>query len=428
MHSIRAVTTTATVIAASIRERYLVSTEHAIYHSLKWLRTKLQDISYKNLNFQPPIIDNVVEKEGIGIYCVHGTADNMAAFEDTTHYLLDQGLPGAVSSIQLVAFENRARGVGIEEFAKQLLDKILANGHKTVILAGHSRGGLVNAYLYEYLARAAGIKVLFSFSIATPYGGSNLALPPLSWVSKSVQEMQKNSEFLKDLHKQHDKSHHYVCAAGDSDYIVRVNEANFNDKPPVVFYNQGHLSLMHDQRMLRLLRNTIREEVNKLVPCKIQSSPAELKEEEEYSKIELEPIPELWDIYFEISMYLEDFKRRIHINNTDEKILLFEKLQQMVQTMLGGKQISNFDNTKTFGEFLDAFLNDKSKPEKIPDTMIDQHLNSPFSRLFSSKETHSRAFINRLKTIYSNVALPLPINAPKDNNVSLSVKIQTLIL
>jgi pimeloyl-ACP methyl ester carboxylesterase len=415
MHSIRAVTTTAAEITASIRERYLISTQHAIYHSLKWLTTSLHDISYKNLTFQSPTIDKIVETEGVGIYCVHGTADNMAAFQDTARYLIQQGLPSAVSSIQLVAFKNRLRGVSIEEYAKQLLAKILANGHKTVILAGHSRGGLVNAYLYEYLAREAGIKVLFSFSIGTPYGGSNIALPPLTWVSKSVQEMQKDSVFLKDLHKHRDKSHHYICTAGDSDYIVKVEDAHFNDTPPTVFDNQGHLSLMHDQRMLRLFRKTISEEVNKLVPSKIESSPAELKEEEAYCKVEFEPIPELWDIYFEVSLYLEDFKRRIHISNTDDKILIFEKLQQMVLAMLHGKQIGNFDNVRTFGEFLDTYLSDTSKPEKVPNIIIDQHLNSPLTWLFYSRDTHSRAFINRLKTTYSKVALPLPVYASKDD-------------
>jgi hypothetical protein len=111
-------------------------------------------------------------------------------------------------------------------------------------------------------------------------------------------------------------------------------------------------------------------------------------------------------------MYLEDFKRRIHINNANDKIFIFEKLQQMVLAMLHGKLINNFGNPKTFCEFLEAFLSDNSKSAKIPNTIIDQHLNSPLNWFFSSSDTHSRAFINRLKTIYSHVAVP--VSASKD--------------
>jgi pimeloyl-ACP methyl ester carboxylesterase len=427
MKSVRTAAATAVDMATSLRDRYLISTEKALYHSLRWLTTKLSDITHTNPHFKAPTTPDPVLNEGIAIYCIHGTADNVVAFEDVAQYLLGS-LPSAISSINLVAFDERGKGISIKDFAEQLLKKIIANGHKTIILAGHSRGGLVAAYLYEYLTKNAGINVIFSFSVGTPYGGSPLALPPITWVSKSVQEMQKGSELLRDLHTKKDKSHHYVCTAAEADYIVRTEDATFNDTPPRVFSSQGHLSIMHDPRLLRYFLQTIYEHVYRIIPSSQQGVLEAIPiEDGEYYEVKSESAPELWDIYFEISLYLEDLKRSSHIQSSAEKISLFERLQNIVSEMMHDKRIGNFAETKVFGDFLHAFLADASKPDKMPDKIIDRQLNFPFSTLFGNAKTNSRLFIERLENTYKSLVLPIQKKSTeeesevKNNNPTVSM-------
>ena len=420
MQSMRTAVASAAGMAALLRERYFASTEMAIYHSLRWLTTRLTDITYKNPNFKAPVTDNAVLNEGIAIYCVHGTADNVVAFDDAANYLAGC-LPTAVSGMHLVAFDERGKGISIRDFARQLANKIIANGHKTVILAGHSRGGLVAAYLYEFLAREAGINVVFSFSIGSPYGGSPLALPPMTWVSKSVQEMQKDSDFLKELKAKKDSSHHYVCAAAADDYIVNVKDANFNEEtPPTVFENQSHLSVMHDPKMLRFFHQTIHAEVHRVIPSSpFLSVAAEMKEEgsdEKSRKI----VPALWDVYFEVTLYLEDLKRRVHLTSSADKIKIFTQLQWLVGEMLKGNRAPEYEKAKTVGEFLAVFLAEKTKPEMTVGKIIDQQLNYPLTLFLWDKDTDSREFINRLQVTYCDALLPSLENVANPSVLSVT--------
>jgi pimeloyl-ACP methyl ester carboxylesterase len=420
MSSVRTAAAAAAEIAAALREQYLISTEGFLYHSVMSLTTRLTDITYPNPYFEAPKTTDPILNEGIGIYCIHGTADTVVAFNDVAKNLIND-LPSAISSIHLVAFEDRGKGISIKDYAEQLLKKIQANGHKTVILAGHSRGGLVAAYLYEFLAKEAGINVLFSFSAGTPFGGSLLALPPLTWFSKSVQEMQKGSELLQELHAKKDKSHTYVCAAAAGDSIVKKEDATFNDEPAELFPHHGHLSMMHDPKLLRFFLRSIYENVYKLIPYLNSKTSEELKaEEDDYCDLKEIATPQLWDIYFEITLYLEDLRRSPHLQNATDKINVFEKLQRMIYEMMKENHMGDFDQTKEFGEFLHAFLADDMKSDKSPGSVIDKQLNFPLSLLFGNAKTNSRLFVERLDNTYKNIALPRPQAMAREEHESIS--------
>lgn len=78
------------------------------------------------------------------IYCVHGTADLSCSF---SHIIGNLTLPDQVIGAKSVSFSRRFTGVDIEHFSNELKQNIINDGSKRVILMGHSRGGLVAAFL-----------------------------------------------------------------------------------------------------------------------------------------------------------------------------------------------------------------------------------------------------------------------------------------
>jgi len=230
-------------------------------HVFSWIATTGGDYCYKNPNFSGD--------EDIAIYCIHGTADRSASFQRMAERLLEKDLPSNISSINLVSFESRYQGKGIAFFAKQLADKIKANGHKKVILMGHSRGGLVIAHFAQYLAKEYDIEVVLVLSICAPFGGSHLAMQPLSFFSTSIDQMQIESDYLKNLNTSIEESAvcPYVFVGAEKDAIVTSDYAfvptyvDHNKGSLLILDRHGHLSIMSSHRLVDFFKLQIEKRV-----------------------------------------------------------------------------------------------------------------------------------------------------------------------
>lgn len=220
-------------------------------HTALWLTSSFHDIVYQNPRFQPSASDD----NGIAIYCIHGTGDRASSFSVVAQRLLNR-LPPTISTVHLIAFDHRGEGIGIEMYAEQLKNKIKDHDQKKIILMGHSRGGLISAWFTEYLAREIHSVVLGVINICTPFGGSTLARPPLSWLSASIKQMEKNSDFLRELTakiRSSDKKYFYFAAQNDyfvSLYSTYIKE---NCQSLVVLDGHGHLSIMSSHRLVEYI-------------------------------------------------------------------------------------------------------------------------------------------------------------------------------
>jgi predicted alpha/beta hydrolase family esterase len=233
------------------KQKQPISTTGAIAHSYYWLTSPSKDTVYNNPRAKE-------SSESTAIYFIHGTADFSDAFKRVATRLIKAQLSETISSLHLCAFENRYSGNAIEEFSSQLKDKIKENGHKKVILIGHSRGGLVSAYFSEYVAPKSGIEVVMDIAICAPFCGSYLAIKPLSIFSDSIRQMTIGSEFLDVLNKkivEEPATKHRFFIAQD-DYIV-PDDAGFIkayvDKHPdslIRLDRHGHLSIMSSHRLV----------------------------------------------------------------------------------------------------------------------------------------------------------------------------------
>lgn len=245
-------------------------------HMSCWVTASSDDYMYPNPNFRQSETE-----EPIDIYCVHGTADRAQAFSRIAERLLEKKLGSNIRSLNLVAFNGRFQGYGIEYFAQQLAEKIIKNEHQRVILAGHSRGGLVISWFTEYLADESAIQVDLVFNFATPFNGSHLAMAPLKWFSTSVYQMEIGSEFLKKLGEQimFSKARYYFFEASD-DFIVSTGQAYvlaYVEKYPESLIKvdtpHGHLSIMSSHKLVNEMHRVINAfEVNPnlvIIPEKI---------------------------------------------------------------------------------------------------------------------------------------------------------------
>lgn len=268
-----------------------IDTTGMFTHVFSWIATTGGDYCYKNPNFSGD--------EDIAIYCIHGTADRSASFQRMAERLLEKDLPSNISSINLVSFESRYQGKGIAFFAKQLADKIKANGHKKVILMGHSRGGLVIAHFAQYLAKEYDIEVVLVLSICAPFGGSYLALAPMSLFSRSVGQMQINSVYLKNLNTSIEKNAvcPYVFITAEEDGIVTCDCAFIskyvaqNKGSLLVLDRHGHLSIMSSHRLVDFFKLQIEKHV---MPKEAESEPKILIHVPKFTIIEdyIDQLPE----------------------------------------------------------------------------------------------------------------------------------------
>lgn len=225
----------------------------------KWLTAPKGDY----LHICQPQESKQIDDEGVAIYCIHGTADMSSAFSDIVTHIKPE-LTSNVKSIHQVAFDDRFKLLGIEDFAKQLEQKIHYNNDKKVLLMGHSRGAIIASYYTENYAKDDGVQVEATINICGPFGGSRWAVFPLTF-SKSIDQMRLKSSFLSDLTnkmKYSENNYHYFL--GKNDELVRPKDAYIEEhKHNVTELDEDHLSIMSSPDLFNHLKNTINNTLEK---------------------------------------------------------------------------------------------------------------------------------------------------------------------
>ncbi|CDZ76765.1 hypothetical protein BN59_01040 [Legionella massiliensis] len=273
------------------------STCGAIEHSSKWLFSE-KGYYLKNSKFKmPPALEPTLGKNGLAIYCFHGTADFPASFQQFGVDLMVEGLPEIISEIRIISFSNRFTGSSIEDQAIDLIEQIVANGDTHVVLAGHSRGGL-DAQRIDKLSAEYGIKVHLVLNISTPYQGSYLALWPLTTFSKSVGEMAISTKYLKTAAEEVLSSkaeYHFFVAPWD--WIVEPKKCyvrEYVQKHPdslTMLDDESHLSIMGSKRLVSVSHGLIVKKAKSLIAEALAAnlnSKKDSKPEDELMDIELE--------------------------------------------------------------------------------------------------------------------------------------------
>lgn len=245
-------------------------------HSAQWMSAPRTEGAYKNPK-------NLTGK-GIAIYCVHGTFDEASAFNELIPRLLDN-LSAEFSEIRAVEFMRRWRGIGIKSYSYQILKMILMNGDTDVFFLAHSRGGLIVSYFAEFLAKNYNINVHGICNVSSPFGGTRFAIKPFTKISKSVKDMQKDSDLLKTLNEQIRISLiDYLYFVGSFDFIVTVNSACIKEHIHLlhVLNRHGHLSVLFSPE----LAEKVKEFLNKhgeVIQEQRESMMAQLKDANVFS-------------------------------------------------------------------------------------------------------------------------------------------------
>lgn len=166
------------------------------------------------------------------IYCIHGTASLPRCFTGFNQNLaneLNQQHKNYI--IRTPEFQHRYSGESIEDYSRQLIKQIYNNHdqNKPIILIGHSRGGLIAAYIKEFLASDYHLTIRRVITIASPFKGCQAAkLPlPLTKAHASLHQMRKHSHFLQYLNAiinhNYDDYEHYI---GTEDHVVKKHDAH----------------------------------------------------------------------------------------------------------------------------------------------------------------------------------------------------------
>jgi len=309
-----------------IKNNQPISWTGIVRHTCLWMLAGLSDQKLSNPNFQA----SKAFPHGVAIYCVHGTADRVSAFSLIGQRLLTD-LPASVSHVHLLSFSGPMTGHGIDEYANQVLEKIANNQDKHVLLMGHSRGGLIAAQCALMLKRQGIADVLGVFAIGSPFYGTHLALPPLSWISTSVAQMQLESEYLKNLRTQiisSDIKFCYISAANDA--IVPLSSSFIIEKcyDKIVLERHGHLSVMSSLKLVLYLLQKIAELTAFSVPqLTLEDEPEEVVEGEGLSHA-------LIEFYYEMDVLIAEYKNQFKLLQSPQQLQTLVKLRSQIYALI----------------------------------------------------------------------------------------------
>lgn len=391
----------------------------ALMHTVEWVTSTSGDLFLPNPNFRLEDWEGSSCETGIGLYCVHGTADRNGSFRNIANQI-SASLPDSISSIHLVCFEGW--GLGIAALAQQLLTKIKANNHREVILMGHSRGGLLITYLAEYLARAAGITVHAIFTMGTPFGGAVVpGMDLLSMVSKSVEEMKPGSSFLNDLISKILLSNiRYIHFAAQYDGLVAVKETYVNSIP-IVLRGHNHLSMMQNAKeMVTIIKHRLHDvcparlmrpmALKRCEEAQVKNSKEKIRKEK-FEFIEAEGDRNLTRLCYDLDCQIQELRSTRNIRSAEPKFKILTHLRKLFNDMLQSEQRGQYyPEAKTIDQFINDFMGDtKIERNTTPRAILSQQRN-PLTA-FGNTKTTSERFIQDLLVKYKNVSLPQPPQA-----------------
>lgn len=181
------------------------------------------------------------------ILLIHGYLHNHSGWVFAKYQLSKANL-GPIYTINLDSLTH-----DIPHFARQVQQKALEieeeTGIHSLILIGHSMGGLVSAYYNENLAPKG--KITNLVTIGSPLSGTQIASYGLG---RCAKQMQYQSRFLKTLSTQisHNDSTRYFHVLGKNDAVISPWHSAHGPQPTnpsLVLEGYGHISLLFSQRV-----------------------------------------------------------------------------------------------------------------------------------------------------------------------------------
>lgn len=178
-----------------------------------------------------------------------------------------------VFSLNLAGFLNLYNTRPIEEIAASIAGKIerMMERHslQRLSIIGHSMGGLVSRYYIQKLGGHRQVKTLIT--LGSPHNGTPTALlaavPPLSLVTVCGKQMLPNSSFIKTLAEHPiptDVKVVSIFSRADlvCPYRYSVIEPRAGERVRNLCVDGiGHTSLLHSERVYRLIRRELEQEV-----------------------------------------------------------------------------------------------------------------------------------------------------------------------
>lgn len=340
---------------------------------------------------------NAKDESDIVIYCLNGTMDGPGAFDFLMSEILPY-LPPAVKAVRLVSLAQRMHGIGIDDYARQYPEIIKNNGDTKIILVGHSRGVLVNAYFAVFLAKLiaeleesglndpakldlakwmANLEILGCIDLAGPYLGSYLA-EFFSWCSISVDQMTPDHPFSQILVEAMMKSDiKRFFHVPKKDGITDPKSTYITDLPnsSVTTYEyECHMSIMRSRECARNMLDQIWDCCQPFMPRPVLKDSDLEFEMVEKPSFDEKPEDEIEKDFFNVGdtlaeRIMHDIDTQIAVFTKDEseenqsKVSLLLTLKQTVLEVLFDKG-PLYTEAATVGDFMQAFFeNENAMPQ-----------------------------------------------------------------
>ena len=189
------------------------------------------------------------------------TSPSAKRMSDEVRKRIEQEIETKILKIEYAEFPDknmkRLRGaLGIEEYAKEAIQRLPNHSKKYPILIGCSMGGLIARYLIEKMD----LKVKGLILLATPNKGINLSLIEKIFLKMigpipCVQDMRPESDFLKSLGRSSFEEHYYFFG-GTNDSRVKINSSLPLKGSKSILIDGGHIDV--DVETITKLANIIK--------------------------------------------------------------------------------------------------------------------------------------------------------------------------
>lgn len=362
-------------------------------HFKNWVIFRNQNSFHVNPHFDATI---TLPEESIVVYCVHGTADYPNAYQSLVKHGIAY-LPSKILGIRLVAFERRFSGKTMDQFIEELQEMILSEGHKNIVLVGHSRGALIVSKLGELFFHQRNEEKQLNFPIVKaiipicgPFHGSMVARN-LNFLSPSVSEMAPGSDFLENLLEliQTTKIHYYPISVDNDEYVSKDSASlseitNPHVKPARHFLMHTHISIMASTVFSQQFGGILYEIAEQVLPI----------------SLDWQEMKVLSPIFDKIDEQITHLQSNQYLKSPIAKIQILTKLKIILEKA----RLEN--STNSIGEVIESFLYNKqithslSLGEYTPLEILRVNLNGPSFK----PETKSSAFVLELVSDYQNVS------------------------
>lgn len=210
----------------------------------------------------------------IVIYLVHGFIDTDHCLKSLQNYLHEHfSSEQQFSNLNIIVRRVVFDGVfdpqhSTQDFAHKLLVQIFKNHdqNSTLIMVGHSLGGLKIAYLSEYLAGLYNLHIPINICISSPFNGSSLASIelPIGRDESTFRQMRANSTFAAELRLkiqasiQHKTRSYYFFAAED-DWVVKAKSSIVHPQHGYIVANCSHAGILETESLKSVIYSIVAE-------------------------------------------------------------------------------------------------------------------------------------------------------------------------